>query len=65
MAQYHKVADNEDKIVAEKETEKIQLQMVDHIIYASLNDLYAVRKEMMKESGDKGVNDISESWWPI
>ena len=39
--------------------------MVDHIIYASLNDLYAVRKEMMKESGDKGVNDISESWWPI
>ena len=65
VAQYHKVADNEDKIVAEKETEKIQLQMVDHIIYASLNDLYAVRKEMMKESGDKGVNDISESWWPI
>ena len=65
VAQYHKVADNEDKIVAEKETEKIQLQVVDHVIYASLNDLYAARKEIMKESGDKEVNNISESWWPI
>ena len=37
-----------DTILQERETDQIQLQVIDNIVYASLNDLYDVQIEMMQ-----------------
>ena len=41
-----------DTILQERETDQIQLQVIDNIVYASLNDLYDVQIEMMQENGN-------------
>ena len=37
------------KIVQEEETDQIQLQVVDNVIYASLNDMYDVETGVNKK----------------
>ena len=49
----------------ERETDQIQLQVIDNIVYASLNDLYDVQIEMMQENGNTQWEIIGFEWWPI
>ena len=53
------------KIVQEEETDQIQLQVVDNVIYASLNDMYDVEMGLIKRSGKESVDKLSFAWWPI
>ncbi len=55
-----------ESIVQEEETNKIQLQIVDNIIYASVKDLYDVEMEMMKKVGHINPdNRMGFQWWPV
>ena len=54
-----------DTILQERETDQIQLQVIDNIVYASLNDLYDVQIEMMQENGNTQWEIIGFEWWPI
>ena len=53
------------KIVQEEETDQIQLQVVDNVIYASLNDMYDVEMGLIKRYGKESVDKLSFAWWPI
>ena len=53
------------KIVQEEETDQIQLQVVDNVIYASLNDMYDVEMGLIKKYGKESVDKLSFAWWPI
>lgn len=65
VAQYRKITDDSDKIVSTKTTDQVKLQVVNDVIYASLNDLYQVERDMMRESNDPDVNSLYQRWWPI
>ena len=53
-------------IVQAEETNRIQLQLVDNIIYASVKDLYDVEMEMMKKVGHTDPDDrMGFQWWPV
>ena len=55
-----------ESIVQEEETNRIQLQIVDNIIYASVKDLYDVEMEMMKKVGHTDPDDrMGFQWWPV
>ena len=55
-----------ESIVQEEETNKIQLQIDDNIIYASVKDLYDVEMEMMKKVGHINPdNRMGFQWWPV
>ena len=55
-----------ERIVQEEETDQIQLQIVDNIIYASVKDLYDVEMEMMKKVGHINTdNRMGFQWWPV
>ena len=55
-----------ESIVQEEETDQIQLQIVDNIIYASVKDLYDVEMEMMKKVGHINPdNRMGFQWWPV
>ena len=65
VARYQEVWKGES-IVQEEETNKIQLQIVDNIIYASVKDLYDVEMEMMKKVGHINPdNRMGFQWWPV
>ena len=53
------------KLVQEEETDQIQLQVVDNVIYASLNDMYDVEMGLIKRYGKESVDKLSFAWWPI
>ena len=73
VAQYHirdPLSDEKDRIVQEKATDAIQLQVVDDVVYASLLDLYQVRAEMMRDNNEPYdiYNDPDKQtpfWWPV
>ena len=54
-----------DTILQERETDQIQLQVIDNIVYASLNDLYDVQIEMIKKYGKESAAKLGVAWWPI
>ena len=76
VVQYHILdpySDEPHRIVQEKATDAIQLQVVDDVVYASLLDLYQVRAEMMRENNDPydvdndpdSLRTLSTFWWPV
>ena len=63
VAQYRKITDDSDKIVSTKTTDQVKLQVVNDVIYASLNDLYQVERDMMQESNDPDVIFCERKEW--
>lgn len=55
----------EGTILQEEETDQIQLQVVDNVIYASLNDMYDVEIELIKKYGKESADKLGITWWPI
>ena len=63
--EYYEENGENRKIVQEEETDQIQLQVVDNVIYASLNDMYDVEMGLIKKYGKESVDKLSFAWWPI
>ena len=63
--EYYEENGKNRKIVQEEETDQIQLQVVDNVIYASLNDMYDVEMGLIKKYGKESVDKLSFAWWPI
>ena len=55
----------EGTILQEEETDQIQLQVIDNIIYASLNDMYDVEIDLIKKYGKESADKLGVAWWPI
>lgn len=56
---FHQIS---DEVIEERETDQIRLQQVDHVIYASMKDLYTVLHQMMQENGN--TSSLDYLWWP-
>ena len=48
----------EGTILQEEETDQIQLQVIDNIIYASLNDMYDVEIDLIKKYGKESSGSL-------
>ena len=63
----------EGTVLWEEETDEIQLQIVDNVVYASIKDIYDVERRLIKDHGTEHTNNplwnindpYSEMWWPI
>ncbi len=68
VAQYH-YSENGESFTVNRDTDAIQLQVIDNVVYASLNDLYEVRAEIMREVNDpydvyRDPDELDTQWKP-
>ena len=70
VAQYREISQNVEGgeyIVAEEPTDEIQLQVVDHVAYISVRDMYRVREEMRQKYSKLDPDNARQKqhWMPV
>ena len=68
VAQYEKTSQTGHEVISREETQAIRLQVVDQVVYASLNDLDAQLRQMMRDSGDPDADNgmlAPLEWFPV
>ena len=68
VAQYEKTSQTGHEVISREETKTIRLQVVDQMVYASLNDLDAQLWQMMRDSGDPDADNGMLGpleWFPV
>ena len=68
IGQYRKATITSNELIAEREIEGIRLQLVDNVIYASLNDLDGSLRQMMRENGEEDADNGKLGgleWFPV